>query len=90
MKSAKKVWRGHEAFVQQLGEFLAEVFDLALIGEFAVAPLLGEMAVVENFDFLFDDADGGSTSRKCVVSGRPMRVSAATNLVSRLGSERLP
>ena len=51
--------RGHEAFGEELGEVLAEGFDLALIGQFFRAVLLGEVAVVEGFDFLFDEADAG-------------------------------
>ncbi len=51
--------RGHEAFGEELGEFLAEGFDFALIRQFLRAVLLGEVAVVEGFDFLFDEADAG-------------------------------
>jgi hypothetical protein len=45
--------RRHQAFGEELGEFLAEAFDLALIGQLPVASLLGKVAVVEGFDLRF-------------------------------------
>ncbi len=38
---------------RSLARFLAEAFDLALIGQLPIASLLGKVAVVEGFDLRF-------------------------------------
>ena len=81
----------HETFGKQLSQLLAEIFDLSLESELLVAALDCEVAVVKRFDFSLDLVNAfGSRAPAVRISGRPIKVSAATNFVSRLGSGRMP